>query len=756
MKSTKRIWQALFAVFICSFSVLLYLGSEIYQEAPPIPERIQSESGKVIFTKEDIEQGQLVWRSMGGHQNGSIWGHGSLLAPDWNADWLHREALASLELLAKAVYNESYNDLTVPQQKYLQAQLQQDIRTNRYNPATGEITVSDNRAQVILSLSRYYQGLFSANPQFTALREQYALKEGVLKDEQRAYRLSAFFFWSTWATVTERPGKDISYTSNWPYEPLVANEPDGDLLGWSMFSIILMIAGIGALVWYHASLKHEPLPTPSKTDPLLSLDIKPSQRAVFKYFLTAIGLFLLQITLGGITAHYAVEGQEFYGYPLAEILPYAVTRTWHTQLAVFWIATAWLGTGLFIAPALSNHEPKFQKLGVNVLWVALLVVVLGSMFGEWYAAQQIWDLDTSYWFGHQGYEFVDLGRIWQILLLAGLLIWLALITRAILPALSHQHEHRPVVMVLFLSSIAIGLFYGVGLMMGKHTHLAIAEYWRWWVVHLWVEGFFETFAAAVVSLLFVRLGLIRAKSANTTVLFTTVIFLTGGIIGTLHHLYFGGTPTSVIAWGASFSALEVVPLALIGFEAFESYKLGQASPWMTRYKWAIMFFVACSFWNLVGAGVFGFLINPPISLYYIQGLNITALHAHTAFMGVYGMLGIGLILFCVRPMVAEHYWNDKLLKYAFWTLNLGLAMMAFMSLLPVGVIQFNAVMEQGYWYARSPEIIHSAAVESLVWWRLPGDVVFAGGGGFIILFMLNALRSFLPQKAAAELTLNRE
>ncbi|WDE03659.1 nitric-oxide reductase large subunit [Thalassomonas viridans] len=756
MKSTKRIWQALFAVFICSFGVLLYLGSEIYQKAPPIPELIQSESGKVLFTREDIEQGQLVWRSMGGHQNGSIWGHGSLLAPDWNADWLHREALAWLDLLAWPAYGKNYDELNEPEQKYLQAQLQQKIRANTYNPATGQLTVSEDRAQVILSLSRYYQGLFSADPEFSALREQYALKEGVLKDDERAYRLSAFFFWSTWATVTERPGKDISYTSNWPYEPLVANEPDGDLLGWSMFSIILMIAGIGALVWHHASLKHEELPTPSATDPLLSLDIKPSQRAVFKYFLTAIGLFLLQITLGGITAHYAVEGQEFYGYPLAEILPYAVTRTWHTQLAVFWIATAWLGTGLFIAPALSNHEPKWQKLGVNVLWVALLVVVLGSMFGEWYAAQQVWDLDTSYWFGHQGYEFVDLGRIWQILLLAGLLIWLALVTRAILPALSHNHEHRPVVMVLFLSSIAIGLFYGVGLMMGKHTHLAIAEYWRWWVVHLWVEGFFETFAAAVVSLLFVRLGLIRAKSANTTVLFTTVIFLTGGIIGTLHHLYFGGTPTSVIAWGASFSALEVVPLALIGFEAYESYKLGQASPWMTRYKWAIMFFVACSFWNLVGAGVFGFLINPPISLYYIQGLNITALHAHTAFMGVYGMLGIGLILFCLRPMIGELYWNDRLLKYAFWTLNLGLAMMAFMSLLPVGVIQFNAVMDQGYWYARSPEIIHSAAVESLVWWRLPGDVVFAAGGGFIILFMLNALRSFLPKKAGAGLALNQE
>ncbi len=743
----KNIWLALLVVCVISFGILGSLGSDIYQSAPPIPEKVLSSSGEVLYTKHQIEQGQLVWRSMGGHQTGSIWGHGSLLAPDWNADWLHREALALLDIIAQREYGKNYDLLTEPRQASIEVVMRKLIRKNTFDPTNSTLILAKDRVQVLKVLQQHYSKVFGDNVDYQSLREQYAIKENAIPSAEARHLLTGFLFWSTWSTITERPDSNLSYTSNWPYDPLVGNTPSSGILGWSLLSIVLLIGGIGALVWYHASLRHEPLPIMPKADPLAKLNLTPSQKATGKYFLVAAALFGLQILLGGITAHYAVEGQEFYGIPLAELLPYAVTRTWHTQLAVFWIATAWLGTGLFIGPALSGKEPKFQRLGVNVLFVALVVVVLGSMLGEWLGVQQVFDLDTNYWFGHQGYEYIDLGRFWQISLLAGLIIWLTLMTRALLPALKENHDHKPVIMVLFLSSIAIGMFYGVGLFIGKHTHLAMAEYWRWWVVHLWVEGFFETFAAAVVSLMFVRLGLVRAKSANSAVLFTTVIFLTGGILGTLHHLYFTGTPTSVIAWGATFSALEVVPLSLIGFEAFETWRMRKAAPWMEAYRWPIMFFVACAFWNLVGAGMFGFLINPPISLYYVQGLNTTALHSHTAFMGVYGMLGIGLMLFCSRLLAGE-VWHDKLLPTTFWTLNLGLAAMALMSLAPAGMLQFSAVLEKGYWYARSPEVIHSAAMEQIVWLRVPGDILFSVGGGLLLFFFVrlafNAIRGKSP------------
>jgi nitric oxide reductase subunit B len=278
------------------------------------------------------------------------------------------------------------------------------------------------------------------------------------------------------------------------------------------------------------------------------------------------------------------------------------------------------------------------------------------------------------------------------------------------------------------------MFYAAGFMWGKHTHISMVEYWRWWVVHLWVEGFFEVFATAVISLLFVRLGLVRAQTANVAVLFGTIVFLFGGVLGTAHHWFFAGTPVSVIAVGAMFSALEVVPLAFIGVEALETFRHTKAAPWVQTYKWPILFFVAVSFWNLVGAGVFGFLINTPISLYYVQGLNLTANHGHTALFGVYGMLGIGLMLFCLRGLAVRAQWDDKLLKTAFWALNIGLSMMSLLCLLPAGVIQAYHSINTGLWFARSPDVIHSPVMEMLVWMRVPGDTIFSVGALCVALF----------------------
>jgi nitric oxide reductase subunit B len=450
-------------------------------------------------------------------------------------------------------------------------------------------------------------------------------------------------------------------------------------------------------------------------------------QATLKYFWIVAALMVLQVGLGAVTAHYGVEGSGFYGIPLAQWLPYAVTRTWHTQLGIFWIATAWLATGLFMAPAVSGYEPKFQRLGVNFLFGCLLVIVLGSMAGQWLAVQQRLGYEANFWFGHQGYEYVDLGRFWQLFLLVGLFLWLALMGRAMWPAFRQKDEGRHLLALFLISSLAIALFYGAGLMWGRQTNLAIVEYWRWWVVHLWVEGFFEVFATVVIAFLFTRMGLLKAATATAAVLFSTTIFLSGGIVGTFHHLYFTGTPTAVLALGATFSAMEVVPLILIGFEAYENLTLTRARPWVRAYKWPIYFFVAVAFWNLVGAGLFGFFINPPIALYYMQGLNTTPVHGHTALFGVYGMLGIGLMLFCLKGLAAQNVWRTRLLAFCFWSINIGLALMVLLSLLPLGLMQAWASVTHGMWYARSAEFMQTDLMDTLRWLRVIGDTIFAIG-----------------------------
>ena len=733
--NTKRLWVILALIMAASFTALGLLGREIHRQAPPIPAQVVDASGNVLFTREDIQQGQLAWQSMGGQQVGSIWGHGGYVAPDWSADQLHRESVALLDLWAGREYGgRTWAELDAAAQGALKARLKAEMRTNTYDAKKDAIVVSDDRADAIAQVKAHYVSLFGADPALEELREDYAIANDAVPELGRREDIAAYYFWAGWAAGTNRPNADITYTSNWPHEPLIDNVPSAENLMWSVASVLLLIIGVAALTWWHNKTKAEEHLSPPAADPLFSVKPTPSMKATGKYFITVIGLFLLQIGLGAVTAHYAVEGHDFYGIPISEWIPYAVTRTWHTQLGIFWIATAWLATGLYIAPMLSGKEPKFQRLGVNVLWAALVFVVLGSMAGEWLGVQQVLSLDMNWWFGHQGWEFIDLGRFWQTLLFVGLMLWLVLVGRALWPALRSPSDSKPVLAILFMSTIAIGLFYAAGFMWGKHTHISMVEYWRWWVVHLWVEGFFEVFATAVISLLFVKLGLVRAQTANVAVLFGTIVFLFGGVLGTAHHWYFAGTPLSVIAVGATFSALEVVPLALIGAEALENYRHTKAAPWVKSYKWPIMFFVAVAFWNLLGAGVFGFLINPPISLYYIQGLNTTANHAHAALFGVYGMLGIGLMLFCLRSLAPRFAWSDRLLAATFWSLNAGLAMMLFLSLLPVGVVQAYHSIKTGMWYARSPEVIHSPLVETLVWMRVPGDVVFSLGALTLAIF----------------------
>lgn len=742
MTSIRRLWWFLGILFVSSFSLLLFIGSEIYRQAPPMPEQVVSTNGQTLFTLDDMQRGRQVWQTMGGQQLGSIWGHGGYVAPDWTADWLHREITALLALWSERDYQTLYDNLNAEQQAGLKARLKAELRANTYDEGTQTIAVSPDRAIAIEQVSQHYVDLFGDAQALSQLREKYAIPEDPVPDLANRELVPAFFFWTAWAASTERPDMDITYTNNWPHEPRIDNRPSTANAMWSIASVILLLAGIGGMIWYYAaSRKEEELPTPPDEDPLKQLKVTPSMKATRKYFYTVLALFLTQIGLGVLTAHYAVEGQGLFGFPLADYLPYAVTRTWHTQLAVFWIATAWLATGLYMAPALSGHEPRFQRLGVNLLWVALVLVVVGSLTGEWLGVQQKLGLDVNFWFGHQGWEYVDLGRFWQILLFIGLVFWLVLVARALMPALRERSARQPLIMLLFLSTVAIGLLYAAAFAWGKHTHLSMITYWRWWIVHLWVEGFFEVFATAVIALIFTRLGLVRASLAAAAVLLATVVFLTGGILGTLHHLYFSGTPTAVLAIGAMFSALEVIPLVLIGYEAYENYRHSKQTPWMERYKWVVYFFVAVAFWNMVGAGLLGFLINPPISLYYLQALNTTAAHAHGALFGVYGMLGIGLMLFCLQSSDARVSWKDRLMAPAYWMLNIGLGMMVFMSLLPAGVYQAYHSITTGFWYARSEEIVRGPVMEALVWLRVPGDVVFAIGALFLIYAVYRGWRT---------------
>ncbi len=738
-------------VLICivTFTALLGAGAVIWKNAPPVPDVMRSPQQEIVLTQAEIQSGQELYLSRGGQHIGSIWGHGSYLAPDWTADVLHRWGLATAGILYNndSEFSQANLEALPPAERAsLEARVSEQFKLNRYNPQNRELLLTNAQTQGLKQVFQDYHKLLTEGSAI------HSIPSGWFKDETQIRNVTAFFTWTAWAASAKRPNAPFSYTANWPHDDLIGNQPPPQFLIWSIVSVIILIAGIGAFLFVYLTQEDTEEVQLVPARPAVRIPT-PSQKVTSLFFGVAMALFLVQIAMGMLTAHYAVEGEGFYGIPITEFLPYAASRTWHVQLAVFWIATCWLAAGLYFAPRFGGHEPKGQAFGNSVLLVALTIVVVGSMIGSWSAVQGILGVKNSFLWGHQGYEYIELGRVWQLLLIGGMIFWLWLMYRAFKPALQKEKNPTGLSHFFLYSAITIPLFYSVGLMYTNHTPLSVAEYWRWWVVHLWVEGFFEVFATVVIAYLCSELGFLKKSSALRATYLTTILYLGSGVMGTLHHLYFSGTPSFIAATGAVFSALEVVPLSLIGFEVLKTLKLSQEAEGF--YRWPLRFFIATCFWNLIGAGVFGFLINPPIVLYYSQGLNTTPIHAHSALFGVYGCLALALMLFALREFVPEKAWNEKILRFSFWSINGGLVVMMVFGLIPNGFYQLVQSVNYGTWYARSAEVITSPWMSWTVWLRIPGDVIFAIGALAMVIFTVRAIAaifSFPVPTAQAELS----
>lgn len=750
-------WRhAVILVMIVGFSVLGIVTALTYSNAPPIPDKVLSEAGQILFTGADIEAGQDVFLKFDLMEHGTLWGHGAYLGPDYTADNLHRIGISVREYLAGEKFGRSFDELSQDERAAVSKAARVDLKTNRYDPKTKTLALSKAEEAAFGNSGDYW------SKYFTDGKSAPGLPKGFISDPKELEHLSAYFSWATWATVTNRPGKNYTYTNNWPYDPSVGNHPSRQAYLWSALSVIVLLAGLGLILLIMGRYGFlgwgDGLPPEDEAGPAVeSWSLTPSQWATGKYFLIVAVLFLLQALVGGALAHFEVEPGAFYGMDfILKYLPFNLLRTFHLQLAIFWIAVAWVAGGLFLAPWVGGREPKGQRLGVNVLFIALLVVSLGSLAGEYLGVHNklgnLW-----FWFGDQGSEYLDLGRFWQFLLAAGLLFWLFLMFRALKPAI--KKEGGSALSALFLyAATAIPVFYLPALFYGPHTNFAVIDNWRFWIIHLWVEGFFELFATVLVAIMFRRLGLITTRNATRVVYLDAILFLTGGIIGTGHHWYFTGQGVLNMGLASCFSALEVVPLTLLTLDAFDFIRLSKKSDgskftgMAAKHKWAIYFLIGVGVWNFVGAGLFGFLINMPIVSYFEIGTTLTLNHGHAAMFGVFGMLALAVLVFSLRAMQSDQAWakTEKLVKFGFWGLNVGLALMVVTDLFPAGIIQLWDVFTNGYWHARSLAFTMSGTFHTLEWVRIAADLIFIIFGAVpIALAALNSIfkRDLKPDHA---------
>jgi len=734
----------LLVVAIASFAILGWTTKLTYEAAPPFPDRFVAANGTPLMTAADIVSGKAGFQKADLMDYGSLYGMGSYFGEDYTAAYLVRLATLTEGNIAKAHGVKDLSELSAEQRASARAAMQAELQGIDLTKQVA--VIPDPLAAAITTLRGEIVQTLLHHDFAKGWTQAYSL------DQQSAERTADFLIYSSLTTVARRPGTDASWTQNWPFEPLVGNTPTTSTFRWTWISFCFTFFAFGAVLFIYQRYLNDPDVAPM--DPVLSrfMPLTASQRRIGKYFLAVAGVLLLQILVGSIMAHYYSDRTSFYGIEVDRFLPFNFLRDVHVQSPIVWIGLSWIGSALFLAPAISGGEPRGQAFLVDLLFWVTLFIVVGALAGNYLGIMGYVD-GGWFWFGNQGLSYIQLGRAWQIGFFAGLVIWSLLVFRALWPtgakliAATRQFwsgrirlEH-----LIWASTVNIALLYVFGMipLLGIEKSFTISDFWRWWVVHLWVEQSFEFFAAAISAYLLMALGLVSRQLAERSVYLALILIFLGGVLGTGHHLYWAGEPGLWVPMGTMFSFVEVLPLVLLILEAIQQRQLIKDDR-KFKYGLAYTYIIGAAFWNFVGAGVFGGgTLNAPLVNYYEHGTFLTLNHAHTALFGAFGLLGIGLIYFCLRYIAADqHPFGERIGQWALWLYNGGLVLWILLNFFPIGWPQLDAVYEHGLAYARSQEFYDTTLLWQ--WMRFPGDVVFALGALLMAWDFLVKLRPLLP------------
>ncbi len=728
----------LLIVTVLAWASMTALTVKTYREAPPLPEAVTDPAGAVLFTRADLVAGKAAFQRSGLMDWGSLFGMGAYFGEDYAA-----RALRVLGEEVAAVFAERG------------AAGEADARA-RMRAALRAVRMSEGTVVVDEAVA---EGFRRARARLVAHYGRTRTADGYVAPAISASelgQLADFFLYGALIAVGPRPDGSMSWTGDWPPEPLVGNTPPAAAMTWTVAGLGAMLLGIGLVLLVYR-LWIEPGGHEGETDSAVLAAFTPptpSQQALGKFFVFVALVLLIQIGAGALLGHYYVERDSFYGLPILDWLPFPFLRAVHVQTPIVWIGLGWIASALYLAPRIGGGEPRGQRLFVNLLFAAVLVIVVGAFAGS-YAGIKGWIDRGWFWIGHQGLEYLELGRLWQILFFVGLAFWAALMARALWPAMRRlmragdlfslfRAEH-----LLVYSAIGIAFIYMFGMipLTGIDPSFTIQDFWRWWVVHLWVEWSFELFAAAVMGYFLMAIGLVRRELAERVVLFEWILILASGILGTGHHMFWAGEPPVWLAVGSVFSFLEVLPLYLLVLEAIDQRRQ-IARRGGFAYDLAFLFILGSAFWNFVGAGVFGGIINAPLINYYEHATFLTMNHAHTALFGAFGMLALGLIYLALRHMAGERIaWSDRPGRRAFWLYNLGLVLWVVLTFLPVGMPQLEVAFTDGLDAARSVGFYDGGRLWQ--WLRMVGDIPFALGALIMAWDIFTKARAAIAAARAA-------
>ncbi len=730
MMNPKNWWVPLSVIFVISFGGVFMIGWETYNDAPPIGD-FKNKNGELIFSSEDIVEGQKVFQQYGLMDYGSMFGDGGLRGSDFTAEALHNITLSMRLYYADSIGNDAAEVL-----------VKKELKENTYIKEKNSVKLSSAGIKGYSDLIIYYQDFFYTKQ----IKSEGAITRVFIPDTSSIKNLAAFFYWGAWVCAAERPGEDYSYTHNWPFDKEAGNYPSHSVILWSVLGLFGFILGLCAVLYFYSQFEQLNIEAYTKNAvPLITANTiiefkpSPSQKAAFKFLFAGVLLFFVQVVCGILTVHDFVGLFDLFGINWATLIPFVIARSWHVQLSVFWISACWIGASLFVLPLISKQEIKGQKQWVNLLFWLTLAVVLFSFIGIYLGplglAGKNW-----HWLGHQGWEFVEMGKLYQYGLLLVFMIWAFVIYRGLKPALVKNKPWSLPNWLIYTVVCVLCLFFS-GFVASPETNFVIADFWRWCVVHMWVEAFFEVFATVIIGYFMVLMGLVSKQATERVIYIAAILFLGSGLLGISHNFYWNAKPVATMALGSIFSTLQVVPLILLSLEAWRFRRLpdfinGKNGAKQFAMNDIFLFLVGVNFWNFFGAGVFGLIINLPVVNYFEHGTYLTVNHGHAALMGVYGNLSIAVVLFCSKLLINNNQWNEQLMRIVFWSLNIGLALMVLLDLFPAGIYQLNAVLKNGFWYGRSQEFLSTELFQSLTWLRIIGGSIFFLSGVLPLIYFI--------------------
>ncbi|MFV0398680.1 MAG: cbb3-type cytochrome c oxidase subunit I [Bacteroidales bacterium] len=729
--SRKGLATAFWVIALIMVSMLIYYTANLQKEVPPIPKEVKSESGQLLYTYDDVVEGKAFFQQFDLTDWGSMLGMGAYIGPDFTTDFVHYRAKFLYDFYGMELYGKKNVELTEVERGAVKERVKQDFK--KQTTLLEQTTVyTDASAAAYKANQQYIIGLLvDGDP-------ERGWRGGIIRPEEAA-KIAAFVDWGQLVASSYRPGTERTWSNNWPAEPLIDQDLTFNshkislwefLILWTLTIVVIYLS-------YEYLFKKEEGDTLEPAIKVTSLF--RSQKKLLKYIPIVAGLFVVQLFLGGYLAHlYADPTKDFI--VSQDMLPFNVIRSMHTQIAILWVAVGWLVGGLLIAPWVANRDHKYPWL-IDVLWSALLVVAVGSIIGLYMGATgQL--RETWFWLGNEGRELINLGRVWDIGLVIGLVFWFLLIISLIRKAATNN----PIVSTIIWSAFAIATLYMAG-MMPLHKimpNYTVDDYYRWWVIHLWVELTFELFAAGVIAFFTVSLGLISHKVAVKVMFFELFLISLSGTLGVGHHYFWQGLDEYWIAIGGIFSALEPLPLALMIIEAMKNKREKLYSGEQFDFGIPFMWIAGSAVLNWIGAGFLGMMINTPTISYYSHGTYLIMPHGHVALLGAFGYISIAFLYMTSRSnaLANGYIWTDKWSKIGFWTLTIGALLYAIPTYM-VGIHQTEVAMESGYFFARLRETIEPK--KGWLWIRMVPDGMMVLGG--VIVFLDLFYKTFLAKKA---------